>query len=113
MTLYLVCYSQTGLLPSPHGRIGGRGADVGQWHARTTAAWWCSLLFAFPGPAVVPAAGQAPARAVGRFQQVTLAKGIAEVGEPMSMTVLPDRSILHTSRDGTIRRTDAAGNTRV
>ncbi|WP_033443544.1 PQQ-dependent sugar dehydrogenase [Saccharothrix sp. NRRL B-16314] len=47
------------------------------------------------------------------FQQVTLAKGAAEMGEPISMTVLPDRSVLHTSRDGTIRFTDAAGNTKV
>ena len=30
----------------------------------------------------------------------------AEVGEPMSMAVLPDRSVLHTARDGTLRRTD-------
>jgi hypothetical protein len=51
---------------------------VGQRYARTAAAW-CSLLLAFPGPVVVPAAGHAPARAVGRFQQVTLAKGIAEM----------------------------------
>ncbi|MEV0975297.1 PQQ-dependent sugar dehydrogenase [Streptomyces sp. NPDC049915] len=47
------------------------------------------------------------------FQQVTLAKGAAEVGEPMSLAVLPDRSVLHTSRDGTLRLTDAAGNTRL
>ncbi|MDQ3786568.1 MAG: PQQ-dependent sugar dehydrogenase, partial [Actinomycetota bacterium] len=54
----------------------------------------------------------APA-AAATFQQVTLAKGASEMGEPMSMTVLPDRSVLHTSRDGTVRRTDAAGNTTV
>jgi glucose/arabinose dehydrogenase len=47
------------------------------------------------------------------FQQVTLAKGVAEVGEPMSLAVLPDRSVLHTARNGTLRRTDAAGNTSV
>ncbi|MGW2045984.1 carbohydrate-binding protein [Streptomyces sp. NPDC001858] len=47
------------------------------------------------------------------FQQVTLAKGEAEVGEPMSLAVLPDRSVLHTSRDGELRITDAAGNTRL
>ncbi|MFC6081282.1 PQQ-dependent sugar dehydrogenase [Sphaerisporangium aureirubrum] len=45
------------------------------------------------------------------FQQVTLAKGVADTGEPMSMAVLPDRSVLHTSRDGTLRRTNAAGDT--
>ena len=47
------------------------------------------------------------------FQQVTLAKGVAETGEPMSLAVLPDRSVLHTARNGTLRRTDAAGNTAV
>ena len=47
------------------------------------------------------------------FQQVTLAKGEPEVGEPMSLAVLPDRSVLHTSRDGELRLTDSAGNTRL
>jgi glucose/arabinose dehydrogenase len=47
------------------------------------------------------------------FQQVTLAKGVAETGEPMALTVLPDRSVVHTARDGTVRRTDSAGNTSV
>ncbi|MET8113902.1 PQQ-dependent sugar dehydrogenase [Streptomyces prasinus] len=61
-----------------------------------------------PGPADRPGAA-----AVAEFQQVTLAKGVAETGEPMTLTVLPDRSVLHTSRDGTVRLTDAAGNTKV
>ncbi|MCG5461512.1 ThuA domain-containing protein [Micromonospora sp. MED01] len=47
------------------------------------------------------------------FQQVELAKGAAETGEPMSLTVLPDRGVLHTSRNGVIRHTDAAGNTMI
>ena len=47
----------------------------------------------------------------GDFQQVELAKGVAEMGEPMSLAVLPDRSVLHTARNGTLRRTDAAGTT--
>ncbi|MFD8382063.1 PQQ-dependent sugar dehydrogenase [Streptomyces sp. NPDC059679] len=55
--------------------------------------------------------GQEKAAAAEDFQQVTLAKGEAEVGEPMSLAVLPDRSVLHTSRDGELRLTDAAGNT--
>ncbi|QYX76320.1 PQQ-dependent sugar dehydrogenase [Streptomyces akebiae] len=62
-----------------------------------------------------PAAGAADAEpkaaAAEDFQQVTLAKGEPEVGEPMSLAVLPDRSVLHTSRDGELRLTDAAGNT--
>ncbi|MFI1937351.1 ThuA domain-containing protein [Streptomyces purpureus] len=51
--------------------------------------------------------------AAEEFQQITLAKGAEEVGEPMSLAVLPDRSVLHTSRNGELRRTDAAGNTKV
>ncbi|WUR57601.1 ThuA domain-containing protein [Micromonospora chokoriensis] len=47
------------------------------------------------------------------FQQVELAKGAAETGEPMSLTVLPDRGVLHTSRNGVIRHTDANGNTKI
>ncbi|WP_326574735.1 PQQ-dependent sugar dehydrogenase [Streptomyces sp. NBC_00481] len=67
-----------------------------------------------------PAAGaadadpkSAAAAAAEDFQQVTLAKGEPEVGEPMSLAVLPDRSVLHTSRDGELRLTDTAGNTRL
>ncbi|MFD7322960.1 ThuA domain-containing protein [Streptomyces sp. NPDC059875] len=58
-------------------------------------------------------AAGAAAEAAEEFQQVTLAKGGEEVGEPMSLAVLPDRSVLHTSRGGELRRTDAAGNTKV
>ncbi|MEU3795455.1 PQQ-dependent sugar dehydrogenase [Streptomyces fructofermentans] len=65
-----------------------------------------------PAGAAVADPPAAPAAAED-FQQVTLAKGEAEVGEPMSLAVLPDRSVLHTSRDGELRITDAAGNTRI
>ncbi|WP_121745344.1 PQQ-dependent sugar dehydrogenase [Streptomyces sp. E2N166] len=66
-------------------------------------------------PAATPAdpGGGPVAAAAEEFQQVTLAKGVAETGEPMTMAVLPDRSVLHTSRDGTLRLTDAAGTTKV
>ncbi|MBB5872547.1 glucose/arabinose dehydrogenase [Allocatelliglobosispora scoriae] len=47
------------------------------------------------------------------FQQVELARGVAEMGEPMSLAVLPDLSVLHTARDGKLRRTTAAGTTTV
>ncbi|MGW5610026.1 PQQ-dependent sugar dehydrogenase [Streptomyces sp. NPDC003753] len=70
-----------------------------------------SLTFVAPqAGAAVSDTGTAAAE---DFQQVTLAKGEAEVGEPMSLAVLPDRSVLHTSRDGELRITDAAGNTRL
>ncbi|MCZ7456970.1 ThuA domain-containing protein [Streptomyces sp. WMMC940] len=71
-----------------------------------------SLTLAAPAGALAPADDAAPA-AAEEFQQVTLAKGEPEVGEPMSLAVLPDRSVLHTSRDGELRMTDSAGSTRV
>ncbi|MEU6306216.1 carbohydrate-binding protein [Streptomyces chartreusis] len=77
----------------------------------------CAMALALPlSPAVAAPASpgqQARAAAAEDFQQVTLAKGVAETGEPMTMTILPDLSVLHTSRDGTLRRTDAAGTTSV
>ncbi|MET9548897.1 PQQ-dependent sugar dehydrogenase [Streptomyces sp. NPDC006627] len=73
-----------------------------------------SLTLAAPTAGAVPADPPATAApAAEDFQQVTLAKGEPEVGEPMTLSVLPDRSVLHTSRDGTLRLTDAAGNTRI
>ncbi|MFE2581580.1 PQQ-dependent sugar dehydrogenase, partial [Streptomyces sp. NPDC059378] len=66
-----------------------------------------------PRRAAAAVTGQEAAAPTEDFQQVTLAKGEAEVGEPMSLAVLPDRSVLHTSRDGELRLTDAAGNTRL
>ena len=45
------------------------------------------------------------------FDQVTLAKGAAVMGEPMGLAVLPDGSVLHTSRDGTVHYTKQAGQT--
>ncbi|MFI7488621.1 PQQ-dependent sugar dehydrogenase [Micromonospora echinaurantiaca] len=67
------------------------------------------------GPAALggPAPAQAHPITATDFQQVELARGVAEMGEPMSLAVLPDRSVLHTARNGTLRRTDAAGTTSV
>lgn len=47
------------------------------------------------------------------FQQVELAHAVAEPGEPTSMAVLPDRSVLHVGRNGVLRRTTAAAVTNV
>ncbi|MFD8912567.1 PQQ-dependent sugar dehydrogenase [Streptomyces sp. NPDC059575] len=65
-----------------------------------------------PGAAVAAPADRGGTVAAEDFQQVALAQGAAEVGEPMSLAVLPDRSVLHTSRDGELRLTDATGTTR-
>ncbi|MEU6341128.1 ThuA domain-containing protein [Streptomyces sp. NPDC046977] len=74
-----------------------------------------SLVVAAPMGAMASPLDTEPATAAAaeQFQQVTLAKGEPETGEPMSLAVLPDRSVLHTSRDGELRRTDAAGTTTV
>ncbi|MFJ7420748.1 ThuA domain-containing protein [Streptomyces uncialis] len=84
---------------------------------RKTLTLLITSLFAGASLALAaPPAGadtsRAPA-AAEEFQQVTLAKGAPEVGEPMSLAVLPEGGVLHTSRDGTLRLTDADGNTRV
>ncbi|MET9251925.1 PQQ-dependent sugar dehydrogenase [Nonomuraea sp. NPDC003709] len=47
------------------------------------------------------------------YQQVSLASGGAELGEAMSLAVMPNRSVVHTARDGTVRVTDVSGNTKV
>jgi len=47
------------------------------------------------------------------FERVTLAKTAAETGEPIGLAVLPNRGVLHTSRDGVIRYTNANGDTKV
>ncbi|WP_239116284.1 carbohydrate-binding protein [Planotetraspora kaengkrachanensis] len=62
--------------------------------------------------ATAPAA-QASVIPASDYQQVQLAVGGSELGEAMSLAVLPDRSVVHTARDGTVRVTDAAGNTKV
>ncbi len=87
---------------------------------RTTLALVTGLLLAVGTPATVALSAHPghpehdePAAAEGQFQQVPLAKGEPEMGEPMSLAVLPDRSVLHTSRDGTLRLTDAGGTTKV
>jgi glucose/arabinose dehydrogenase len=74
-----------------------------------------ALVLLAPALGVLASAGTPASAAINAadYQQVTLAKGVAETGEPMAISVLPDRSVLHTARNGTLRRTDAAGNTSV
>ncbi|GAA1510713.1 carbohydrate-binding protein [Kribbella lupini] len=45
------------------------------------------------------------------YQQVSLASGGNELGEAMSLAVLPNRSVIHTARDGAVRITDVNGTT--
>ncbi|MFF3311890.1 PQQ-dependent sugar dehydrogenase [Streptomyces sp. NPDC002952] len=105
----------------PNGRNRNTDSHTGRPRLRRALALLSGALLAAASLSLTaPAAGaavadpgDAPAVAAEDFQQVTLAKGEPEVGEPMSLAVLPDRSVLHTSRDGELRLTDAAGNTRI
>ncbi|MEE4543369.1 ThuA domain-containing protein [Streptomyces sp. V4-01] len=45
------------------------------------------------------------------FARVPLAAGAAFLGEPTAMAVLPDRRVLHASRDGSVRLTTPQGAT--
>ncbi|WP_371785527.1 galactose-binding domain-containing protein [Streptosporangium subroseum] len=76
---------------------------------RRVLAFATSAVLMITGLVAVPQ----PAVAADVLQEVTLAKGPTAMGEPMSLAVLPDRTVLHTSRDGRIFSTDASGNTSV
>ncbi|NUK10496.1 ThuA domain-containing protein [Streptomyces lunaelactis] len=81
--------------------------------ALLTGSLLAATSLALTAPQTAAADDPGPAADAEEFQQVTLAKGGEETGEPMSLAVLPDRSVLHTSRNGELRMTDSAGNTRV
>nr|MDT0657733.1 ThuA domain-containing protein [Micromonospora sp. DSM 115978] len=85
--------------------MGHTAASYGEAHFRTHLLG--GIRYAALGTGTC-APGQQPG-----YETQTLAKGVAETGEPMGLTVLPNRGVLHTSRDGVIRYTDAAGNTKV
>ena len=74
--------------------------------AGSAACCWWSPPARSPSASVRPPP-QAHTINATDFQQVELARGVTEMGEPMSLAVLPDRSVLHTARNGTLRRTDA------
>ncbi|HCT79665.1 MAG TPA: glycosyl hydrolase [Micromonosporaceae bacterium] len=61
--------------------------------------------------ALLPAATAVAAIDPADYQQIEMARGVAEVGEPISLAILPDNSVLHTARSGHLRRTDNAGST--
>ncbi|MET7636128.1 carbohydrate-binding protein [Streptomyces sp. NPDC005078] len=109
--------------------MSGPSALSGPPKRRRTWSRWLSVLAlivaggAVTGPAagapapdsaaMAPAAPAVPAAIpAGDYQQVQLALGPAELGEAMSLAVLPDRAVVHTARDGAVRFTDAAGNTK-
>jgi glucose/arabinose dehydrogenase/PKD repeat protein len=83
-----------------------------RWSTLLVAVAITSASTALAVTAAAPAASAAPIPTAD-YQQVTLAIGSAELGEPMSLAVLPNRTVVHTARNGTVRVTDAAGNTKV
>ncbi|MEU8151029.1 carbohydrate-binding protein [Nonomuraea sp. NPDC048901] len=79
---------------------------------------WLTLLttmaLIIPGALALDASpANALAIPAADYQQVSLASGGAELGEAMSLAVMPNRSVVHTARDGTVRVTDVNGNTKV
>ncbi|MGH8921448.1 MAG: PQQ-dependent sugar dehydrogenase, partial [Actinomycetes bacterium] len=47
------------------------------------------------------------------FDQITLAKGEEKLGEPIALSVLPNRDVLHTSRDGRVWYTSSGATTKL
>lgn len=73
--------------------------------AVTSSAWWAAPSMAEVALPALPLDGQ--------FEQVTLAMGSEDAGEPIGLAVLPNGDALHTSRDGRLFYTSEAGDTNV
>jgi glucose/arabinose dehydrogenase len=80
---------------------------------RRTAGLLAAVLAGTAAPVLAGTPAQAIVIPAADYQTVVLATGGAELGEAMSLAVMPNRSVIHTARDGTVRVTDAAGNTSV
>ncbi|GLX93275.1 carbohydrate-binding protein [Herbidospora sp. NBRC 101105] len=70
-----------------------------------------TTLLVTMGVVVAPPSAHAADIPASDYQQVALATGPGELGEAMSLAVLPNRSVLHTARGGQVRITDVNGNT--
>ena len=68
---------------------------------RRRVARWCVVVICALAALPATAAAQGPP-ADNEFEVTTLAKGADKTGEPIAMAVLPDRRVLHTSRDGRV-----------
>ncbi|MEV1249914.1 PQQ-dependent sugar dehydrogenase [Nonomuraea sp. NPDC050022] len=83
-------------------------------HRRPWLTLLTTMALIIPGALALNAApANALVIAAADYQQVSLASGGAELGEAMSLAVMPNRSVVHTARDGTVRVTDVNGNTKV
>ncbi|WP_420810689.1 ThuA domain-containing protein, partial [Jiangella asiatica] len=96
-----------------HDYEGGRSWYTGGGHTQESYAEPAFREHLLGG--ILTAAGELPADCGAtveeNFDQITLARGPEEMGEPMGVAVLPDGSALHTSRDGSVFYTAAAGET--
>jgi cytochrome c len=83
---------------------GGRAWYTGIGHTTETYAEPAALQHILGG--ILTAAGRVPAdcgaTVDGSFDQVVLAQGEEKTGEPIALAVLPDRRVVHTSRDGRV-----------
>src|SRR4051794_12401272 len=80
---------------------------------RRRCGFTAALLVVAAPPLPPPAATAGSNIPAADYQQVQLALGSGELGEATSLAVLPNRSVVHTARDGTVRGTDVNGNTKV
>jgi len=98
-----------------HNYDGGRAWYTGGGHTSESYREPAFLAHLLGGIETAAGAVEADCSATvdANFDQVTLAKGAEETGEPIGMAVLPDGSVLHTSRDGTVYHTTADGATSV
>ena len=87
-----------------HNYDGGRAWYTGGGH--TTEAYGEQRFIAHVLGGIKWAAnlvtGDCGATQWSNFERVTLAQSAAETGEPIGLAVLPDKSVLHTSRDGVV-----------
>ncbi|MFC7617724.1 ThuA domain-containing protein [Actinokineospora soli] len=91
------------------GISGGRSWYTGMGHTKesyTDPAFRAHLLGGIRYAAGIAAGDCAPDPDApptdADFDQVTLARGEEETGEPIALAVLPDRKVVHTSRDGRV-----------
>src|SRR4051794_8016247 len=67
---------------------------------RRWASWFVVIVLPLAGLPAAASAQGAPDE--NEFEVTALAKGAEKTGEPIALAVLPDRRVLHTSRDGRV-----------
>ncbi|GAA1016589.1 glycosyl hydrolase [Acrocarpospora pleiomorpha] len=80
-------------------------------HPRLWARLAAATVLVVAGSVVPSGPASAADLPAADYQQISLASGAGELGEAMSLAVMPNRSVIHTARSGQVRITDANGNT--